>query len=328
MTLKKLYRELSNIFWNEIKGLFSIRIEAFFCIPPLPFFNLTPSVRTDTAMKVIYLLAVVILFNSCTGKNTYSEKEVDYELDHEKMIPGFQAIIDSANLEGGILIYDFQGDEYFSNNFEWARNGKLPASTFKIVNSIIALETQVVENDSTLFKWNGEPRYLPSWEQDLVFRDAFHFSCVPCYQEVARNIGAKKMNEYINQLDYGLMVFDSMNIDMFWLEGKSQVSQFQQIDFLERFHQSELPISERTESIVKSMMVIDENEEYILSGKTGWSVRNGINNGWFVGYIESQNKTYFFATNVEPIAQFDMEFFPEIRKEVTLNAFQQMGIVQ
>lgn len=144
MTLKKLYRELSNIFWNEIKGLFSIRIESFFVSLHYPFFNLTPSFRTDTAMKVVYLLAIVILFNSFTGKITSSEKEVDYELDHEKLIPEFQAIIDSANLEGGILIYDFQGDEYFSNSFEWAGKGKLPASTFKIVNSIIALENQVV----------------------------------------------------------------------------------------------------------------------------------------------------------------------------------------
>jgi len=55
----------------------------------------------------------------------------------------------------------------------------MPASTFKIVNSIIALETGVVENDSTMFKWNGEKRRLPIWEQDLTFRDAFHFSCVP-----------------------------------------------------------------------------------------------------------------------------------------------------
>lgn len=94
----------------------------------------------------------------------------------------------------------------------------LPASTFKITNSIIALETGVVENDSTLLKWNGEKRRFKNWEQDLILRDAFHFSCVPCYQEIARKVGENKMNKFLKKLDYGNMKVDSSNLDLFWLE--------------------------------------------------------------------------------------------------------------
>ena len=79
---------------------------------------------------------------------------------------------------------------------------------------------------------------------------------------------------------------------------------------------------------MKRMMVIEENKEYKLSGKTGWSIRNGNNNGWFVGYTESRNKTYFFATNVEPKEQFDMNMFPMIRRDVTYKAFEQMNIIK
>lgn len=248
--------------------------------------------------------------------------------EREIVIPEFQTIIDSANVVGSILIYDSEGDKFYSNDFNWAKNGKLPASTFKIPNSIIALETGTVENDSTLFKWNGEKRRLRDWEQDLIFRDAFHFSCVPCYQEIARKIGVENMTEYLNKLVYGDMKVDSANIDLFWLEGDSRISQFQQIDFLKRFYQSELPISERSETIMKRMIVIEENDNYRLSGKTGWSIRNGNNNGWFVGYLETRNKTYFFATNVEPEQQFDMDMFPMIRKDLTFKAFEHLGIIK
>lgn len=75
-------------------------------------------------------------------------------------------------------------------------------------------------------------------------------------------------------------------------------------------------------------MTIDDNNQYKLSGKTGWSISNNINNGWFVGYIESQNKMYFFATNVEPKEEFDMKMFPMIRKDITYRAFKQIGILK
>jgi beta-lactamase class D len=278
-------------------------------------------------MKILYSLPLFILFISCSEKKTpYENKEESVTvLEQEKRVQEFQTIIDSANVKGAVLIYDLEKNQYFSNDFEYSRKGNLPASTFKITNSIIALEAGVVENDSTLFKWNGEKRRLKNWEQDLIFRNAFHFSCVPCYQEIARKIGVKKMTEYLNKLEYGKMKVDSTNIDLFWLEGESRINQFQQIDFLKRFYQSKLPISERTKGIMKRMMVIEENEEYKLSGKTGWSIRNGNNNGWFIGYIESGDKTYFFATNVEPKEQFDMNLFSIIRKEVTYKAFEQIS---
>ena len=271
---------------------------------------------------------MVIFFFSCTGEKSNSDNKADKDTDREIVVQEFQAIIDSADVEGSIVIYDLKDDKYYSNDFPWAKKGNLPASTFKITNSIIALETGTVENDSTVFKWNGEKRRLKNWEQDLFFRDAFHFSCVPCYQEVARKIGVKNMTEYLNKLEYGSMKVDSTNIDVFWLEGESQISQFQQIDFLKRFYQSELPISERTEEIMKRMMIIEDNNNYTLRGKTGWSIRNGNNNGWFVGYIETRNKIYFFASNVEPKDQFDMDMFQMIRKDLTFKAFEEMGIIE
>ena len=79
---------------------------------------------------------------------------------------------------------------------------------------------------------------------------------------------------------------------------------------------------------MKKMIIIEENEEYILSGKTGWSIRNGKNNSWFVGYIESRNNVYFFATNIKPKEQFDMNLFPMVRKDLTYKALKQMNVLK
>ena len=279
-------------------------------------------------MKIFYVTSMAILFFSCTSNKTYPNKKDEKSTELRIVISEFNTIIESADVKGSILIYDFENNKYYSNDFQWAEKGNLPASTFKIPNSIIALETGIVEDDSTLFKWDGEKRYLKNWEQDLTFKQAFHYSCVPCYQEVARKIGTKKMSKHLNEIDYGNMKVDSLNIDSFWLIGKSRINQFQQIDFLKKFNNSELPISKRTETIMKRMMVIEHNSIYKLSGKTGWSIKNGNNNGWFIGYIETQNKTYFFASNIEPKKQFDMTKFSMIRKDVTLKAFKQMKLIK
>ena len=279
-------------------------------------------------MKKKYILSIVILVFSCTNKKTNSDKNQSPEFEGEVVVSEFQSLIDSADVKGSILIYDLKDDKYYSNNFNWAKKGNLPASTYKITNSIIALETGVVQSDSTLFKWNGEERRLKIWEQDMIFKDAFHYSCVPCYQEVARKIGVNRMNKYLDKFDYGKMKVDSTNIDLFWLEGESQINQYQQIEFLKRFYNSELPISQRTETIMKRMIVIEEDETYKLSGKTGWSIRDGNNNGWFVGFVEIKENTYFFATNVEPNQNFNMDLFPMIRKELTFKALKQLNIIK
>lgn len=111
----------------------------------------------------------------------------------ETKMPVFENILDSFQLKGSILIFDNAGNTFFSNDFDRANERNLPASTFKIPNSIIALETGVIQSDTTTIKWNGEKRRLAVWEQDLTFKNAFQVSCVPCYQEIARKIGVGRM---------------------------------------------------------------------------------------------------------------------------------------
>lgn len=273
-----------------------------------------------------YLLSCSLIICACHTEqdNGHHPKDESTHYEHQ---PKFQALLDSSSLMGAILIYDTDSRVYYSNDFDWAAKGQLPASTFKIANSMIALELGIIEDDSTWIEWEGEQRSLAVWEQDLLFREAFHFSCVPCYREVARRIGVANMNAFVERLKYGDMSIDSSNIDLFWLTGDSRITPFEQIDFLKRFHDSELLISQRTERIMRRMMIMEEHSDLVLRGKTGWSTSDEKDNGWFVGYVQKEGKTYFFATNVEPLAAFDMRMFPEARKEVTVEALAHMKII-
>lgn len=276
-------------------------------------------------MKIVLVVILLMISFFCRKTKTYNaERSV---VDGEIIVPEFQSIIDSANVNGAVLIYDLKENKLYSNDFEWAKKGQLPASTFKIPNTLIALETGLIKNDSTLFKWGGKKRGMKIWEQDLLLKDAFSVSCVPCYQDVARKVGTERMVSYLDKLNYGEIKVDAASIDMFWLKGESRINQFQQIDFLKRFYQSELSISKRTELIMKRILLFDDNKNYKISGKTGWSVSNEINNGWFVGYVESNGKVYFLATNIEPNEKFNMDLFPMIRKDISYKALKQLNII-
>lgn len=268
--------------------------------------------------KIIILLNLVLLVNLSSHGQIKTNKILK---------PEFGKILDSLKVKGAILIYDVKNNNYYSNDFAWAKMGIIPASTFKIPNSIIALETGVVKNDSAIFKWNGEKRKFKKWEQDLTFKEAFQASCVPCYQEVARKIGVNRMKTYLKKMNYPGMIYDTLTIDNFWLQGKSKISQMQQIDFLERLYFSKLPISKRTENILKDIMLIEKTESYSLSGKTGWGMRNEMDNGWIVGYLEMNNSVYFFATNVE-LKNATMDKFPTIRMDATKEAFRRLKIIK
>lgn len=275
----------------------------------------------------LIVLLLALLFVSCessTAKAPLTKVEDDPAPEAvEKAV--FQIFFDTLKIKGAVLVFDELANTYYSNDFDWANTGQLPASTFKIPNTIIALESGVADNPDHLFKWDGTDRWLDAWEQDLTLKEAFAVSCVPCYQEVARAVGADKMQEELDRLSYSGMVFDSANVDGFWLGGDSRITPQEQIDFLRRIYQEELPIRPTTQRAIRDIMIREKTDEYTLSGKTGWSIDGDKNNGWFVGFLERESRTYYFATNVEPGPGFNMDEFPAIRVKVTQLALAQLG---
>jgi beta-lactamase class D len=237
-----------------------------------------------------------------------------------------QHIFDRHKLNGAIVILDPAGDRLFGYNPSKWWEGYLPASTFKIPNSLIGIETGVVDTNY-IFRWNGEKRRLPQWEKDMNLKEAFAASCVPCYQELARKIGTERMIGYLNRFGYGEMSVQDSTIDRFWLEGPSKISPDQQLDFLQKLYDETLPLKPETMKIVKEIMVVEKTPEYTLRGKTGWFVRNGNNYGWFIGWVEKRQQVFYFATIVEPKDQNETPDFASARKKITMEVLGFLQII-
>ncbi|MFO7823649.1 MAG: class D beta-lactamase [Cyclobacterium sp.] len=271
----------------------------------------------STRFYILRILLMGLIFGYLS-ESSYGQQVRSAEL---------QEILDKAGLSGSILVYSAEADRYYSNDFDHAEKGQLPASTYKIPHSLIALELGIAEDEATEFPWNGEARAMSQWERDLTFKQAFHLSCVPCYQEIARKIGLDRMEDYLSRLDFGQMDVRADNLDQFWLRGDSRISPMEQIRFLKRLYRRDLPLSAETMSIFREMMVMEDTEDYRLSGKTGWSVDQGVDNGWFVGYLEQGRAVYFFASNLAPGPGVSDADFLQARKGLTLEALQVLGFL-
>lgn len=227
-------------------------------------------------------------------------------------------------IQGSILIYDRNNKKFYEHNA--ARNSQafLPASTFKIFNSLVALETGVIPNDVAVLTWDGIQRQFPRWNQDTNIRQAFKNSTVWFYQVLARRIGHERMNKFIQQVGYGnRQIGTPEQVDKFWLEGPLKITARQQIEFLERLQRQDLPFSQRTFDLVKDIMIYESTPDYVLRGKTGLATSVTPNLGWFVGYLEQNNNVYFFATNIDIRNENDAP----IRIEITRRSLKALGLL-
>jgi len=277
-------------------------------------------------MNLVHFLLCLLIVSlaSCENSSSNNSNAPSRHIEKKELAK----ILDYANVEGSVVIYNPQTNEHYSNSFDGAMKYALPASTFKIANSIIGLELGILEDTSTVFKWDGSPRAFPIWEQDLPLKEAFQKSCVPCYQELAREIGTQRMNNYLENIKFGQMIVNDQTIDNFWLVGTSNINSLQQINFLERLYRKELPISNKTNRILRDILKIGTYKDFLLSGKTGFETSSESHTGWFVGYIERSNELYFFASRISPRKKnYEVDEFIKLRKEIVLEAFKVLEII-
>jgi beta-lactamase class D len=234
--------------------------------------------------------------------------------------PRINEILKSHGFPKGVVVLAEETAEGLSlctNDPILARVGTVPASTFKIPNSLIGLETGVV-TPGYLFKWDGKPRRLDVWEQDFDLAGAFKASCFWCYQEVARKVGKARMQHWLEQIGYGNMDLGG-GIDKFWLWGKLRISPLEQVYFLHRLAKEQLPFSRANQATVRRMMLVEEREGRSLFGKTGWA-QGKEDVGWFVGWVEGNGPRVFFATRLHAADPADS--FMTARRAVTEDALR------
>jgi beta-lactamase class D len=235
------------------------------------------------------LVAASICFSACSSNNVTNDDSLKKYFD-ENNVAGTFGLFDNG--QGHFTIY---------NRKTFRDSAYLPASTFKIVNSLIGIETGRVKDDSTVIKWDGVVRSNQQWNQDLPMYNAFRLSCVPWFQELARRIGKDTMQHWIDTLGYGRRYTKPVinKIDTFWLDNSVKVTADEQLGLVKKLYFDQLPFQKRTQRIVRSMMLMESNANYELSYKTGWGyTEDGRSIGWIVGWIEENKHPYFFVLQI------------------------------
>ena len=142
-------------------------------------------------MRAIFCLLSFLILCLLFANNVEIDNSLKKYFDENK-VDGCFALMDNGT--GKFTVY---------NLARYRDSSYLPASTFKIVNSLIGLQTGKISNDSMVIKWDGVKRRVDDWNKDLTMYKAFRVSAVPYYQEVARRIGKDTMQFWLDSLKYG-----------------------------------------------------------------------------------------------------------------------------
>jgi len=194
----------------------------------------------------------------------------------------------------------------------------VPASTFKILNSLIILQTGILPDVDTMVKWDGVDRGLEVWNRDHSLRTAIEVSAVWVYSAMAREVGREAMQQWVTAADYGNGDIDGP-IERFWLDGDLRISALEQIDFLTRLVDGDLPFDDSVVRAVRDILVRESGPGWAWSHKTGTVMSGSPQVGWLVGIAERDADTWVFALNI------DLETDPEVASQIDPQARQHLA---
>ncbi len=203
-----------------------------------------------------------------------------------------------ADRDGTLVLSSLRTGETFVHNDARAQRRFSPASTFKIFNTLIALEAKAIRGADDRFTWDGQQYAIPEWNRDQTLASAFRVSCVWCYQTLARRVGAAAYREAIERAGYGELL-EPFALTEFWLDGSLRISALEQVDFIKQVVRRTLPFSPHAYDTLRDIMLVEQTPDWTLRAKTGWSTRLTPSIGWYVGYVETRDEIWVFAMNLD-----------------------------
>ncbi len=286
-------------------------------------------------MKIFKMRLEIILiglFFLCSANNkTTAERHYCFS---EKLTlrTDFKKYFDDCNATGCIVIFDNNEKLFIVSDSVLAQTETLPASTFKIMNMLIALETGVINNENAIIKWPGKIDTVkygnrPDIYHDMTVKEAFEVSAGWVFVELAKKIGHDNYRRYLKECNYGNQNLSETGDD-FWNFGEFGISPVNQVNFIRDLNEGKLPFSVRNMEIVKQVMITEQTKNYIIRAKTGWTRENGINTGWWVGFVETKQGIWYFATLLLQDRQINSTNFGSCRKEITRAVFRDLEVIE
>ncbi len=238
---------------------------------------------------------------------------------------GLAPAFEHADVSGTFAMLDPRDGTIRVHDADRARQRFIPASTFKIPNTLIGLDCGAVANVDEVFPYDGGERWLEAWKKDMGLREAIRVSNVPVYQELARRIGLARMRAAVKSFNYGNTEVGDV-VDRFWLDGPLAISALEQVDFLRRLTAGELPVQPESLEAVREITLLEKADAFALYGKTGWTGAGTADEpgiGWFVGWVETDGGTYPFALNID----LDDQALLDRRQAVARECLRLLGVL-
>jgi beta-lactamase class D len=280
---------------------------------------------------ILHILAL-LLFSYCSPQKKSDSNFVITKNSNFTIHDEFKNYFDDCGVKGSVAIFDKNNQQWILTDTESVNNEYLPASTFKIINLLIALETKTIKDENEIVNWVGKTDtikygYRPEIYHDMPVREAFEVSAGWVFIELAKKIGKENYKKYLSACNYGNLNLSENNND-FWNFGSFAISPINQVEFIRNLYEEKLPFSKRNMEIVKRVMISEEANDFTIRAKTGWTRENNINTGWWVGYLEANNNTYFFSTLLLQDRKNNRDDFGSCRKEITRQIFNDLGFIK
>ena len=203
-----------------------------------------------------------------------------------------------GEFDGSFVLYDLGNDAWSIHDIDHATQRVAPNSTYKIYAALFGLEDGVITPDNTFITWDGKNYPFDTWNTDQTLQSAMSNSVNWYFQSLNEQLGSPSVNKYIQQIKYGN---ENMSGDFssYWMESSLKISPIEQVELLTMLQNNSFSFAPENINAVKDSICISSSDAGSFYGKTGTGRVNGQDvNGWFIGYIETADNTYIFATNI------------------------------
>ena len=260
------------------------------------------------SFRLHIFFAIVLLIGGCKSKTC-----VENRSDLGKYYTQYR-------LSGNFVLYDLKKDKYIYYNQAQAQQPYPPGGTFKIFLSLVGFETGNIKTPGI-----DVPELKTTWSPEREAKSVYKSSTIHYYEELSRSIGEAEIKNWIDKAQYG-NGDTTGGIPKFWQNGGLKISSDEQIGFLRKLYEHKLPFSAVNTERVKGMMSIKDTLGYSLKGKTGWAEQDNVDIGWFVGFIETKDDTFFFANCVQSTDPGN-PYFETARTDIAYKIFENLKLI-
>ncbi len=292
--MKQMQKRIINIssyknpsVWKKIKGFTAFGIIAVMLL------GLTPMLSTYAADQSYY-------------KWDISPEKIDL-VDLSAYFSGY---------EGSFVLYDLKGDTWSIYDMDHATLRTAPNSTYKIYDALFGLEEGIITPEASFMTWNGTDYPFEAWNADQDLYSAMESSVNWYFQEIDGQIGTSALRNYVKKIRYGNENINS-DLSSYWMQGALKISPIEQVELLKDLYNNDFGFTPENVNTVKDSICLYSSDDRSFYGKTGTGRIDGQDvNGWFVGFVENERNTYFFATNIQNNANATGNSATEITKSI------------